>query len=106
VRRWLAMLSGLILWAAHFLGVYLIASVADVVAEADAPAWRWGGVLFSLICMLGAVAIMGLATRAIHRQTEAQRAGLSGFLLSLTAVGGAVALVGILWQTLPNLIGY
>lgn len=106
MRGWLVMLAGLFIWAAHFLGVYVIASIADVVATADDAAWRAGGVAFSLICGLGALAVMILATRAIHRQDEAQRTELSGFILSVSAVGGAVALISIVWQTLPNLIGY
>ena len=35
IRLWTLMLAGLSIWALHFLGVYLISSVADVVATSD-----------------------------------------------------------------------
>lgn len=108
MRGWLVMLAGLLIWAAHFLGIYIIASIADVVATADDPAWRWGGVAFSLACALAALAVTATTARALRRRSEdeARIGDLSGFILSVGALGGAVALVSIAWQTLPNLIGY
>src|SRR5690606_37788564 len=40
MARWAWMLGGLIVWTVHFMGVYAIASLADVVSRADDPAWR------------------------------------------------------------------
>ena len=34
MMRWAWMLGGLIVWAIHFLGVYIIASLGDVVGRA------------------------------------------------------------------------
>ena len=40
MKAWGWMMGGLIVWAIHFLGVYVISSVGDVVATADDPLWR------------------------------------------------------------------
>ena len=47
MRRWAWMLGGLIVWTVHFMGLYAIASAADVVSRADDPLWRMGGLAFS-----------------------------------------------------------
>lgn len=106
MRDWIVMLAGLLIWATHFLGIYVIASIADVVATADDPAWRMGGVAFSAICALAAVAVILWAGRSLPDEPEDQPESLRPFVLRLSALGGAVALVSIVWQTLPNLIGY
>ena len=71
IRLWTLMLAGLSIWALHFLGVYLISSVADVVATSDDFAWRMGGVAFSVACaLLCGVAIAVLAYLATGAWAE------------------------------------
>lgn len=100
MRRWLFMLGGLLVWAAHFAGVYAIASVADVVAHASAPAARALIGAFTLVCVLAAAGIAVVAAR--RRTGDAQER----FSASLAALGGALAAVAILWQGLPALVGH
>lgn len=99
--RWLFMLGGLILWLVHFLGVYVIASLADVVATADDPAWRMAGLAFSAVCVLGAVALLLHAVGRLGRP-----AGGSLLIAQLAATGALLALIAIVWQALPTVVGH
>ena len=102
MRRWLFMLAGLIVWAVHFMGVYAIASVADVVAEADAtPAlWAVGGL--TLAC----AAADGLILAAAARRPAKCEDDLTPFVRSIAGLGGGLSLAAVLWQGLPALIGH
>lgn len=98
LARWLWLLSPWVVWGGHFLGVYLIASVADVVARADHPAWRMGALAFSAVCVVVAAGIAVIGWR---------RAGRSGeFIDQLAGLSGALAALSIVWQGLPTLIGH
>ena len=81
------------IWAAHFLGVYLISSTADVVATAEAPLWRLIGGGFSLACLAGeaGLALLILKTRR-------------GFEPAVGVGGCFIGGVGIVFQTLPLLL--
>ena len=57
MRRWAWMLGGLIVWTVHFMGVYAIASLADVVSRADDPLWRMIGLAFSGACLFAALGL-------------------------------------------------
>ena len=102
MRRWAWMLGGLIVWTVHFMGVYAIASLADVVSRADDPAWRMVGLAFSGVCLLAALAITGWAARRLRRGADPS----TRFGDQLALLGGGVATVAIVWQALPTLIGY
>lgn len=102
MRRWAWMLGGLIVWTVHFMGVYGIASLADVVSRADDPLWRKIGLAFSAGCLLAAVAITAWAARRLRRRTDPS----TRFGDQLALLGGGVAVVAILWQALPTVIGY
>ncbi|CAN7370606.1 hypothetical protein [Brevundimonas sp. LjRoot202] len=101
MRRWAWMLGGLIVWTVHFMGVYAIASLADVVSRADDPAWRMAGLAFSGVCLLAALAITGWAARRRRGADPSTRFGDQ-----LALLGGGVATVAIVWQALPTVIGY
>ena len=102
MRRWLWMLGGLIVWTVHFMGIYAIASVADVVSRADDAGWRMIGLAFSAACLLAALAISAWAGRRLGRGTDPSTA----FGDQLALLGGGVATVAIVWQALPTVIGY
>lgn len=102
MRAWAWMLGGLVLWGVHFLGVYLIASVADVVATADDPAWRMAGLGFSAVCVLAGAALGLVALRRL-RKAEGE---VSGFRRELAVLGFGVAVVAMIWQALPTLAGH
>lgn len=99
MRTWGWMLGGLIVWSIHFLGVYLISSVADVVATADDLRWRMAGVVFSAVCILVTCGLLWTSLRRL--QVEPAR-----FADQLAALGAATAVVAIAWQTLPTLVGF
>lgn len=95
MSRWFAMLGGLLVWAAHFLGLYLIASAADVWTTADSPMSRWIGLAFSLAC-LGAVAVLTLIFARRPIDGEAAR-----WERRIAITGAMVAAVAIIWQMAP-----
>lgn len=102
MRAWAWMTGGLIVWAVHFLGVYGLASLADVVASADDAAWRAAGLAFSGACLLVAAVLLTLALERFRHSA----AGRLSFPDQLAAIGAGLALVAIIWQTLPTMIGY
>ena len=101
MRTWAWMLGGLILWTAHFLGVYLIASVADVVAHANHPLSRVSVAAFTLACLTAA----GWVTLEAVRRGRRADDEMTGFAAAVAATGGAVSAVAILWQGLPAAVG-
>ena len=102
MRAWAWMLGGRTLWGFHFLGVYLIASVADVAAEADHPAWRMAGLGFSVLCVLVGGALGLVALRRLRR-AEGE---VSGFRREIAVLGVGVAVVAMIWQALPTVTGH
>lgn len=99
MKTWAWMLGGLIVWGVHFIGVYLISSVADVVAKADDPVWRIGGLAFSLACAATTGALLCVAARRISGHD-------ARFPDQVAALGAAVSLIAIAWQSLPMLLGH
>ena len=102
MRRWAWMLGGLIVWTVHFMGVYGIASLADLVSEADDPLWRMIGLAFSAACLIAALTVMVVALRRTRRPADPS----VRFGDQLALLGGGLATVAIVWQALPTLIGY
>ena len=101
MQRWLYMLGGLIVWAGHFVGVYAIASIGDVVSAADAPTWRLIGLAFSAVCAMLALALLIHALRrADHGNDTIDLAN------TLARLGALLALISVIWQTLPTVVGY
>ena len=100
--RWIWMLGGLIVWTIHFMGIYAIASLADVVSRADDLTWRMIGLAFSGVCVLAALAITVAAARRVRRSAGPPAA----FGDQLALLGGGVATVAIIWQALPTVVGY
>lgn len=95
MTRWLRMTGGLLIWAAHFIGLYLMSSAADVWSSSVAAGARWMGLVFSLGCLLALIAMaVWLGKKQGKGGPEAweRRVGLTGVL---------VAGVSILWQTAP-----
>jgi len=101
MKAWTWMTGGLLIWAIHFLGVYAVASLADVVATADDPMWRAIALGFSGLCILGAGVLLWLAGQRLRRAEAGSR-----FPDHLAALGAGIACISICWQALPTLIGY
>ena len=105
MRRWLFLLGGLLIWAAHFTGVYAIASLADVMSRADAP-WALAAVAaLTVVCVAGDAALLVGALRRPDRDAESDP-GLARFWRSVAGLGALVSLIAVLWQGLPALIGH
>jgi len=96
MTRWLRMIGGLLIWAAHFIGLYLMSSAADVWSSSEAPGPRWMGLVFSLGCLVALIAMavwLGRGRRGgIGPEAWERRVGLTSAL---------VAGIGVLWQTAP-----
>ena len=101
MKRWAYMLGGLIVWTVHFLGVYGIASVADVAAHAGHPLSRAAVGVFTLVCLIAA----GWLTVDAGRRWRRGGDEMAGFANAIAATGGAVSAVSILWQGLPAVVG-
>ena len=99
--RWAFALGGLLVWALHFIGVYTIASVADVVARAEAAPWRAGMLAFSLACLVAEVGLFAWAMRRLRGGEAANR-----FMDRLAALGAGIGAIAVVWQALPTLVGY
>ncbi len=98
---WLSLLGGLLLWAAHFLAAYAIASLADISPyEHQAPLTRlFAGM--TLACVLAAVA---LAVRAWRASRRPRLGGV--FVPRLSALASTLAAIAIIWQSAPFLWRY
>jgi len=96
MRPWLIILGGLLIWAAHFFAIYIVASLFPGIAIA-----RW------LVAVLGFVALgaLLLLIRSIRRRTRTTRSDEIGhWLESLAFMGVALASAAIIYQSLPALI--
>lgn len=103
MRTWFFMLGGMVVWAAHFMGVYAIASVADVARDADAAAARWIVAGFTAACAAAAAAFGLAGLRRLRRTGDDP---YQRFTATVAAVGGGIAAVAVVWQGLPALVGH
>jgi len=102
MRGWLLMTGGLLIWAAHFMGVYAISSLGDVVETADAPAWRMAALGFSLACVAAEAGFL----LWVARTGRAIEDGVGRLAVGVGFTGGLVGSLGVIWQAAPTLIGY
>jgi hypothetical protein len=101
MQRWWYMLGGLLIWAVHFVGVYAIASIGDVVAQADHPRWRMIGLGFSGVCVMVG---LGLFIQALRRGRADD--DVSALANVLAVSGAGIAVVAMIFQSLPTVVGY
>lgn len=99
MRRWLLLLGGLGVWAAHFVGVYALGSLAAIRPPDEEAGWRAALLVFSALCACVA-AILAVRAGLLSAAGDAAHR----FESRLAALGSAIALVAIIWQTLPVLI--
>lgn len=101
MQRWFYMLGGLLVWAVHFVGVYAIASIGDIVARADDPVWRMIGLVFSGMCVTAGVALLIQALRRGRGGND-----VSALANVLAATGAGIGVVAMAFQSLPTVVGY
>lgn len=99
MRGWVVMLGGLLVWTAHFVGVYAIASVGAVVSDADGPAARWAIGGLTLLCVLAIAALAVFAERRARTLSD----DLARFMARLSVLGATFAGLAVVWQGLPAL---
>ncbi len=95
MRDWGLMLGGLLVWAAHFLLVYAVASVADISDPALMRLWRAIGVALTGLCLLALIIIVRRSRLPTAKSILFRQVAMGGCLV------GAVAVV---LQSLPLLI--
>ena len=88
------MLGGLLVWAAHFFALYILASVFESSMVA-----RVGTGIATLAAVAANIGLLVVARRTVAADAAAR------WMISLGALGVALSLVAVLWQGLPALIG-
>ncbi len=95
MRFWRNLLGGLILWAAHFFAIYIIASL-------------WPGTVHArALVVLATLIVLALAawrTILVWRDMRTTGDELLGWSDGLALLGYALAGVAILYQGLPSLL--
>lgn len=84
---WLALLSGLLIWTAHFFGLYLIGEFGG-----DTGRMRLSAAGLTLLC---GAAVIALASWLRRHECWVRKIGLAGALISL---------VTIVWQAMPLIL--
>jgi hypothetical protein len=95
VRQWLFLLGGLLVWTAHFFGVYTAASLFP-----GSPIARWLTVAITAAALAVAGWLLVLSWRGLD---GSQTASFERWKSGIAALGSALAIVAILFQGLPAL---
>ena len=95
LRRLLQGGGPLMVWALHFFGAYVLVATGCCSAFAETPWFGVSALRVSLwgLSALAAIAIASLIVRSLRLP--------HGLLRSAGAGGGALALLGVTWTTLP-----
>jgi len=89
MRAWLLVLGGLIVWTAHFVAIYAVASVFPGQGIA-----RW-------IVLAASVAAIGV-NLAILWWTKGLRGDpLDGWICTTGRIAAALSILAVIWQTVP-----
>jgi predicted phage tail protein len=95
VRQWLYLLGGLLVWSAHFFGVYIAASLFPGTALAR---WLTAGLT------LAALGVALMLARAARRHWRTRQDEVGRWIDGLAGLGAALAAVSIIYQGLPALL--
>lgn len=92
MREWRVMLGPFLIWAAHFMIVYTLASLADLADASTALGLRTAGFIATALCGLA------LAAQFVHSRGLTD---LTPLARRLAGVGFAASLIAVVWQGLP-----
>ena len=93
-ERWLV-LAGLVVWTAHFFGLYLIASI-----WLAAPTARWAALAYTAVCLGADLWILRRTAAAIRHADEGP---VDRWMLTIGFLGAALSTLAVVWQGLPAL---
>ena len=97
MRRWLLLLGGPLVWAAHFNLSYAINSISFQAAHETVPLARVLIVGAGAAAVLACIFVVWAALRT-NEDDEFDR-----FSRIVAAAGGVLGAIGIFWQSLPAL---
>lgn len=95
MRPWFLLLGGPLVWAIHFAAIYAISSVSYVAAGATTGAARAAIAFASAVCLISATALLVVVVR------RPPAGAFDAFWRTIAATGALLAIVAIIWQTLP-----
>ncbi len=93
MAAWRSLLGGLVVWAAHFLTLYILGSVFGTSDTA-----RLGVALATLVALAAIVALL-VASRRSREADPVLR-----WMASLGTLAAGLAIVAIIWQAMPALL--
>lgn len=96
MRSWLLLLSGLLIWAAHFFLLYAFASIWP---GSQTARWLTFAVTAGALAVDGA--IMWLAAKALRGDDDDQ---LGQWMWRFAFAGSLLSSAAVVWQGLPALI--
>lgn len=95
MRHWLLLLGGPLLWAAHFLAIYIATSASQVAIGATSGVTRIAIIALSIGAAGAALLLAMHASRRPHADPQ------DAFWRTVSLAGAVLAIVAIVWQTLP-----
>jgi hypothetical protein len=103
-RSFLLIFSGPIIWAVHFVAIYGAAGV--ICARPAAARLQWFGLHAAdwSTLIASAVAIAAIGAVILHMRKTIGHAKYAGLIPWITVGLGMLAIVAILWETLPILL--
>lgn len=93
MRAWTLLLGGLVVWTAHFLALYGIASIFPGTTIAN-----W---LVLPLTLVAVAALIFLLRRSVVQM--ASRDSLDRWMGRLATLGAAISLLAVVWQAIPAL---
>ena len=97
MRRWFFLLGGPLIWAGHFIFIYIVASASVQISGEATPLAR------NLIAGSGLFAAFAAALLVIASLRGGGKDALDAFWRTVSAFGALVSAIAILWQSLPAL---
>lgn len=93
MRAWTLLLGGLVVWTAHFLALYGVASIFPGTTIAN-----W---LVLPLTLIAVAALIYLLRRSMAQMSS--RDSLDSWMGRLATLGAAISLLAVVWQAIPAL---
>jgi hypothetical protein len=90
---WFLLLGGLLVWAAHFLALYIIGEALGASRAARVT-----------IIALSLIAVAADGTIAYHISGRSAETGFERWRRSVVLIGAGLSAIAIVWQTLPVIV--